>query len=485
MCDVFLSYAHQDNVEIAPFRASDDSTLSGWMDIFKHILKNRFYGQAGIREEDADWFIDNQSIRVGQDITEKVQDALGRARAFVVLASRASTNPKSYCGVEWQIIANRIANDPDLNVFGVLIDPDGKREFMKSFPDKKFICFYEKDKDDRPRRLGNNAVNDAFIENVSMLAEDLGQFFAPKKPDVNNISSIDPSKVVFVAWTPPDLEFQRREMIGKIEKTGWKVISHDNRPPSDKVDCLAKLQEYLSLSVVSIHLIGGYEWEVETLQLEEAGRLRKQSLVYSTPAVAASITGSERAKRLEHFRLMARHPTQMFQELFDHLRSLQAKAKTEEIGRQNKHESTPRILASVCVSGNEQPPRIAKVSKPLKDQQIDPIVRRLGEFSFEPAYLSECAAHQNGHVALSGMLDEECLEKILENCQELFLEANKTNGRFPPHAVIYTSKSRKEKIENLYPGHWVSHLLISDQDGIMSFASRVFEFPPAHPSPSD
>lgn len=482
MRDVFLSYAHVDNVAISPY--AGDSTLSGWMDVFKYILKDRVSGQAGIREDDdLDWFIDNQSIRAGQDIPEEVQSALNKARAFVVLASRASTNPKSYCRAEWQIIANRIRNETDLSVFGVLIDPDGEDEFRSVFPGKKAIRFYEKDKDERPRRLGNTSVNDAFIESISNLAEDIGQTLTKNRPEANTMPLVDPSKVVFVAWTSPDLEFQRRELIGKIEKNGWNVISRENFPPPDKNECEKRLQEHMSSAVVSIHLIGPYQWELESLQLEEAARQQKRTLVYATHTVAASIAGSERAKSLESHRLMVRHPTQMFQELQNHLRSLQAKAIADELMRQTIPDGIRRLLASVCISSSEQAHRIARVSKPLKDKSIDPIVRQVGEFEFDLEYLSECAAHQNGHAAISGTLDEKRLRSILEDCQERYLEAIKTNGRFPPQAVIYTSKSRKKKIESRFPGHWISHLLIDDDEGLKAFASKVSEFPPAHPSP--
>ncbi|MDE2017855.1 MAG: toll/interleukin-1 receptor domain-containing protein [Hyphomicrobiales bacterium] len=274
--DVFVSYAHRDNDQIA-------GEAHGWVDTLHEDLSRTVNGILG---RDARIWRDPE-IRNNEDFEKKIVARLGSTAAFLSIVSASFVNSE-WCRREVREFAERAEKR-----LGLLVDGDKKRIFkVERFPvDRDTLPdsmqgtttyqFFDKAKERplRPHMIAEDAK--AYYERLVDLAKDIARLVSIMQRTFGEARPPDPAgrsataapgaaspaaQAVYVAEASSDLDDAVDQMRRDLKDRGYVVLP-DGDLPRRAADYRRKVEECLARCDVAIHPVGiayGFVPEGET-----------------------------------------------------------------------------------------------------------------------------------------------------------------------------------------------------------------------------
>ena len=141
--DVFLSYAHDDDV------LHDDAVRS-----FQRYFKPRFEAEFRLRslsEMDAELFMDTEGLPANGDLTSEIQNAIKRTAFLIIFVGRSYPN-STWCGKELEIFTEQFSGarkEALERTFIIVLDKEVERKDWGSYLDNPerpiFERFYDEE----------------------------------------------------------------------------------------------------------------------------------------------------------------------------------------------------------------------------------------------------------------------------------------------------------------------------------------------------
>lgn len=298
--DVFVSYAHVDNVRI-----SDE--MQGWITDFVELLRSGLVRKAGRSDRINIWH--DPALRSNDVFDDRIGEAISNSAVFLAVLSSGYL-ASSYCTEQELDHFGRSATarlpvevKGKSRVSAVLIDDVSRDRWPASLKRSDGVRFTETNQNTGRLRLlrrpGSFDRERAFWDNMDKVVEDtweLLQAMANAVPDDAAAPTAQAS--VFLAEVTDDLQEAREQVRRELEQKGVLVNSIGDHAGSPEEVRIA-ISQALSVSALSIHLLGplagramnGTGVPLSELQCQIAGhetRLRPYPLFWISPDVDVS-----------------------------------------------------------------------------------------------------------------------------------------------------------------------------------------------------
>ncbi len=171
-CDIFISYAHLNNVPLPGVRW-------GWVTTFVETLKNYLGQELGRRDAFKLW-MDYEKLRGNNAVTPAIHRVLAEARTLVLFLSEGyMTSP--WCREELANFSERFGAESG-RIFAVEVSP--LRSTKDPLPDLRKYRFWVEDVEGKPRTLGDpwpDPTQPAYYTELQDLARDLAATLTPRQ----------------------------------------------------------------------------------------------------------------------------------------------------------------------------------------------------------------------------------------------------------------------------------------------------------------
>jgi hypothetical protein len=245
--DIFLSYAHNDNV---PY----ETLPRGWVTAFQEVLDKVMLEKAG-RKVSIFW---DQGMRRNEDFSESIAAAINGSALFVALLSNSYRNSEA-CATEVETFCKKIQDEPegpslgsDSRFFNVLRYNIPPAQWLAPLQGKNSYGMFQNSINGS---LGQPLHVDQLADEIQKLLADqlydvLNKMRATRRPATTVLPANKPSQrfSVFVADVDEEWTFNRNELIDALQD-----------PKNGEIDVFGStnVSESIAKSQVSIHILGG------------------------------------------------------------------------------------------------------------------------------------------------------------------------------------------------------------------------------------
>jgi hypothetical protein len=278
--DVFLSYAHVDNI-------SEDESEKGWVERFERALRVRLLKLFG---EDVSIWQDARKLGRAQDFDDEIKDALDGSRVLVALISNRYLK-SDYCKLEIDTfderVGDRTAGRRIPRVFPVLLYNIAPEKWPAACQGKSGFKFHDAEDDDPyafPLEPGSKPFERALRELVKELHRSLNQLqevesaqeeqgahasaasvaptpsaSAPAQPPSGSESqAADAADFnVFLATPADDLRSIWGQLAASLRREGVGVLD-PVPPPYDEAGHTEKAAEAAKRADLSVHMLSSF-----------------------------------------------------------------------------------------------------------------------------------------------------------------------------------------------------------------------------------
>jgi hypothetical protein len=222
--DVFVSYAHVDDVPLA-------DASKGWITTFIGCLKTRLAQKLGRSDAYSLW-MDNE-LGSGQYISEQLINNVRDSATLIVVFSPGYV-ASSWCQRERDTFLSLIRENPDRPVFIVERESVDEKEHPKELMDRKIFRFWVQEREGKaPRILGSPCPDPSDHEYYNQI-DDLSQDIVNELKRLSRVAPVGTinqafaptshSHTVFLAQVTDDLESQRNSIKRYLDQAGMRVL---------------------------------------------------------------------------------------------------------------------------------------------------------------------------------------------------------------------------------------------------------------------
>jgi hypothetical protein len=302
--DVFVSYAHVDNVALVPGKVS-----SGWVHTLVDGLRELLHQRLGRKEWGNIWI--DPRLTGDLSLTPEIQQAVTHSATLMVILSEGYLN-SMWCDRERKLFFEAASRrgDAEAHVFVVQQTEIERARWPREFADRVGYEFFRKERADASARTLGMPVPDpnepAYFNQLDDLSRGLEKCLrnlqaaatpASTEPRPIPVVPTQNMATVFLAETTPDLEERRNNIRRHLEQLGLRVLpaTYYNRAPADfKAAAATDLAE----SVLFVQLVGPYSTPktadlpggYEGLQLSLAQSLNKPIMRWRDPVLDTTST---------------------------------------------------------------------------------------------------------------------------------------------------------------------------------------------------
>lgn len=264
--DVFLSYAHQDDLT--------------WIAAFESALYEQLTQRLG--QKPSVW-LDQNKLRVGQNWVEEIEEAIASTAAFIAVLS-PSYQLSEWCGKERNFFVQKLGGVEGMRVetaqgkmyrfLKVIRLPWEKNAHLEFFREAQNYDFFVRD------------AKREFDEVLSVGSPKFGesiQFFAFVVADLLRAQRRK-SEAIFVASASEDVDSDRAALSKELRDQGYDVSAE----PVDDFYADEMIERALERAVMSIHLIGAGYREVVNRQIDIARKVNKRMVFWISPQALSS-----------------------------------------------------------------------------------------------------------------------------------------------------------------------------------------------------
>jgi hypothetical protein len=309
-CDVFVSFAHLDNVAIG--------SGSPWINAFVSDLKKVLRMRLGVREEDGltVYFTGHGSLQAGVDLDASLMENAASAASFIAITSPAYVVADSYTMRELHAFLHAMGQEA--RIYAIEHSPlDSNDEYPLALRRLKRMPFWQRHPE-REMPVTVSAGSDVYLQLLIDLAEQVRRQLKamragtaapsaeplPASPQLR--SAALGSRGIFLAQVTDDLESEREQVRRYLEQYGLNVLPEATYPQGGE-DFALHVERDLARSELFVQLLGrthakrppdlpgGYD----RLQFERAVARGLPVLQWSRPDVdTATVTDEAHAQLL-------------------------------------------------------------------------------------------------------------------------------------------------------------------------------------------
>jgi TIR domain len=212
--DVFVSYAHKDNLE------------TSWARVFVEALATK---AGSLLARDLRYFFDEQ-IEVGTDVPPQLLDAAGSTRILLLLLSpRYLASP--WCQSELRSFLER-RQTTNRNIFVIEVERVDRERWPRALRGMETVAMWEEDaKSRQPLRHDPKLGSDAQAS-FYRGAYEIAHMVAERLDVAADVPPPAPKGAVWLSEATDDLVRYRENLAGRIRQAGWEVLprsSHYSR----------------------------------------------------------------------------------------------------------------------------------------------------------------------------------------------------------------------------------------------------------------
>lgn len=306
--DVFVSYAHVDNVKLG-----EEEAAPGWVHNLVNDLKTLLPQKLG-RSQWGNVWIDHRRLVGNEPLTPDIQQAVSRSATLVVILSEGYLQ-SDWCRQERELFlqaAQRSGGVPG-RLFVVQLTDIERSRWPTPFTDLLgYKFFLMDDRTGRPRTLKLNADDPkdrCYSQRMDDLSLDLAdRLKAMRTKPPEPMATVVPATAstttppgagisVFLAETTPDLEDLRDDIKRQLEQAGLRVLPATYYPRSPD-NFAAAMQPDLQDCMLFVQLLGPYTTRktadlpkgYEGLQLDLAREADKTIMRWRDPALKTDLS---------------------------------------------------------------------------------------------------------------------------------------------------------------------------------------------------
>ena len=251
---VFISYARVDD-DPPPL----DEKTRGWVAFFWQQLRWEL-NNVGVHR--ADLWLDRYEIDPTEDFTEKIEEALHKARLIIPILSNNWVQ-RDWCQKELSkfVELREENNDPGDNI--VLVK---KRELLREadmpvvLRNRQGYQFFSKDPSGRLREFYWRGLKDekAYFEVLSQMAEWIAKQLLAELPP-RKVSAPSNGRVIYLAAPTGELRDAWQRLANDLHGSGYIVLPSEDRLPDTVREATAAISDALDKAELSVHFLGESE----------------------------------------------------------------------------------------------------------------------------------------------------------------------------------------------------------------------------------
>lgn len=301
-CDVFISYAHVDNLKLG----QEEDSL-GWVHNLAADLKKLLAQKLGRQEWGKIW-LDQRMLAGDLPLTPEIHQAVRHSATLLVILSEGYLQ-SAWCDQERALFLEAAAQSggAEGRLFVVQLTEIERERWPEPFADLPGYEFFSKADPDGPARtlgiMADDPNNLCYAQRLDDLSRELSKrlqtlckarVVPEDKRSAEPVTELPGPEIgVFLAETTPDMEDLRKNIKRHLEQVGLQVLPaiYYNRSPQAFEEAMRK---DLAHCVLFVQLLGPYENfktvdlpnGYEGLQLEQAKAAGKPVMRWHDPALA-------------------------------------------------------------------------------------------------------------------------------------------------------------------------------------------------------
>jgi hypothetical protein len=426
--DIFVSYAHVDNVKLG-----EEEAARGWVHNLVNDLRTLLPQKLG-RPEWGNIWIDHRRLIGNEPLTPDIQQAVSRSATLVVILSEGYLQ-SDWCRQERELFLQMAQRSGSVagRVFVVQLTAIERSRWPAPFADLLgYKFFLMDDQTGRPRTLKLNADDpkdrcySQRIDDLSLdLADRLKAMRAETVPPATVIATAatpaNDGIPIFLAETTPDLEDWRDDIKRQLEQAGLRVLpaTYYLRSPADFT---AAMQKDLQECLLFVQLLGPYmnykaadlPKGYEGLQLDLAKEANKTIMRWRDPALNMA---SSKNPELQSDDIMVMAFGDFKRDVEKRARSLATKQK---LGSQQKPDRIPGDAFALVNAVQIDQSVADDICQVLKDHNIG-YDRIFDEETPLTDLVKEAIDIYNALVFVYGQCDPGWVQKQLRTCRTIVM----------------------------------------------------------------